>query len=492
MTKRAVVIGAGLGGLATAARLARTGWRVTVCEAGDSFGGKMNRWAPDGFHFDTGPSLITMPWVFRETFEAAGGRLEDYAELVRLDPIAQYRFDDGTEFDYTSRLPEWHATLGRLNSLDVEGFHRFMALGGKLFELSSATFFRRSPFERPRLSELRAITGVPLRHAWGNYQRMVESFFRDRRLRQLFGRYPTYVGSSPYQAPSTLAVIPYIEFSLGGYAVRGGLYRIVEGLADLARAAGAELRACARVTRIVTSRGSVSHVELSGGERIDCDVAVMNGDAATLDELLGRNRNEAGENSAAPPDRSMSGVVFLFGLNRRLRGIQPHTVMFSADYRREFSQIFEHSHFPEDPTVYVNAPSVADRSLAPEGGETLFVMANAPASHTVWDAKKICEARSRILARLRRSGFPAFEGAITVSDVWTPNRLANRYLAPGGAIYGGNSHGWKNAFLRPANRSRKADGLYLVGGSSHPGGGTPTVLMSAAITTRLIERRFGN
>lgn len=470
-----MIIGGGLGGLAVALRLQAAGWQATVCEAGPTFGGKMNTWESGGFHFDTGPSLITMPWVFQDVFAAAGGKLEEHVQLLPLDPVAEYRFDDGTRFAYTSILPGWLATLKRISPGDQAGFFEFLALGAKLFEVSKATFFRRSPFERPAPGEWRAMRHMPLRRGWGNYQRLLEGLFRSPHLRQLYGRYPTYVGSSPWESPATLAVIPYIEFAFGGYAVKGGLYRIVEGLVALARARGVELVPNARVNRIVTKSGVACGVELPSGEILGADVVVMNGDAAAVDGLLGK--------PVLPPtrSRSMSGFVQLIGLRKPLTGIQQHTVCFSADYRHEFSQIFGAQRFPDDPTVYVNAPN---------NGDTLFIMANAPATDVVWDEQMISHARTRVLARLQRAGFPDFQEDIVVNDVWTPSRIASRYLMPGGAIYGSDSHGWKNAFMRPRNENPRVGGLFHVGGSTHPGGGTPTVLMSAEITTRLIRQRY--
>ena len=471
--KHAVIVGGGLGGLAVALRLQTSGWQTTVCEAGPTFGGKMNRWSKDGFHFDTGPSLITMPWVFRDTFAAAGGKLEEHVELKSLDPIAEYRFDDGTRFEYTSVLPDWLATLQRVAPSDQDGFFRFLELGAKLFAVSEATFFRRSPFERPAAGEWRTMKNMPLLQGWGNYQKTVERLFKSPHLRQLYGRYPTYVGSSPWLSPATLAVIPYIEFAFGGYAVTGGLYRIVEGLVALCRERGVELRNNAEVHRILRHNGAASGVELASGEKIPAGIVVMNGDCAATPELLG-------EPKPAPAHRSMSGFVQLYGLRKPLTGIHQHTVCFSANYQREFAQIFDEHRFPDDPTVYVNAP---------EPGDTLFIMANAPATDQTWDDARIAQARGRVFDRLRRAGFPDFRDDVVVSDVWTPTRIATQYRMPGGAIYGTDSHGWRNAFLRPRNENPQVPGLYHVGGSTHPGGGTPTVLMSADITARLIRQR---
>jgi phytoene desaturase len=229
-------------------------------------------------------------------------------------------------------------------------------------------------------------------------------------------------------------------------------------------------------------------VKLADGARLKADVVVMNGDASAANALLG-----APQFAGLPErERSMSGLVFLFGVKRSLPGLPHHSIYFSEDYRREFDQLFDERRHPADPTVYVNAPSRTDRSVVPGVGEALFVMSNAPANdHDAWDETAILEARKRVLRRLRQSGFPDIEQDIVVGDVWTPRRIARRYAMPGGAIYGTHSHGWRKAFFRPPNKDRRYGGLYYVGGSTHPGGGTPTVLLSAQITSALIRRYEG-
>lgn len=485
--KSVVIIGGGLGGLATALRLAVAGWRVVVCEQGRSFGGKMNSWESEGFRFDTGPSLITMPWVFEDLFRAAGERLEDHVELAAVNPLADYVFADGTRLTYSTYLPDWLSTVRQIEPRDAEGFMRFMRLGARLFEVSRETFLRRRPRDAPDLRSLRALRHTPLRHGWGNYHRTVAAHFKSPLLRQLFDRYPTYVGSSPYESPATLAVIPYIEFAFGGWHIRGGLYRLVESIKELASRLGVELRTGARVERIEHGGGRVRGVRLADGDVIDADVVVMNGDAATTRSLLARDGGEGPRRKQALSARSLSGFVMLLGIGSPLPRLSHHTVYFSGDYRREFSQLFDERRFPDDPTVYVSAPSRTDSSLAPDGGETLFVMANAPADEQ-WSDAQTERARGRVLARLAAGGFPDIESDVIVSDVWTPRRIARDYVMPGGAIYGTHSHGWRRAFLRPPNKHARLGGLYHVGGSSHPGGGTPTVLLSAEITCGLIGK----
>ncbi|HEX8500019.1 MAG TPA: phytoene desaturase family protein [Pyrinomonadaceae bacterium] len=491
--RRAVVVGGGLGGLATAVRLAAVGWDVEVCESGPRLGGKMNSFERGGFRFDTGPSLITMPWVFEELFAAAGSSLAEHVKLAPVSPLADYVFDDGTRLRYTSRLPEWLAEVRRVEPRDCDGFMRFMRLGARLFALSRETFLRRPPLAPPDLRSLKALRHLPLGRAWGNYHSTVAAHFRSPHLRQMFDRYPTYVGSSPYSSPATLAVIPYIEFAHGGWHVEGGLYRVVESIAALARGLGVRLHTGARVEAIERGGRRVRGVRLADGTRLAADVVVMNGDAATTEALLGggRRNGHGGQDGAAArrlKERSLSGFVLLLGLKRRLPDLAHHSVYFSKDYRAEFSQLFDGRRFPDDPTVYVCAPSRTDPGLAPEGGETLFVMANAPATDTVWDGRQVETARARVFERLSRGGFPDVAADVVVSDVWTPGRFADAYLCPGGSIYGSHSHGWRSAFLRPPNRHPCVGGLYHVGGSSHPGGGTPTVLLSAQITSELIGR----
>lgn len=487
--KRAIIIGGGLGGLATGLRLAGQGWDVTICEAGPTFGGKMNTWNAGGFRFDTGPSLITMPWIFAELFAALGSRMEDHLELVRLDPIAAYSYDDGTQFIHSTAMPDWLPTIRNLEPRDVDGFLRFMELGARLYEISRDTFLRRTPFAPPRLHELPALKHLPLRYAWGNYHRAVAAHFHSPHLQMMFDRYPTYTGSSPYSSPATLVLIPFIEYAFGGWYIKGGLYRLIETLLEFARCLRLTLLTKSEVKKITIADGRVSGVHLTDGTRLSADVVVMNGDASNVPGMIANGNGQRPAPTLPLQDRSMSGLVFLFGLSRSLPQLHHQQVFFSADYENEFAQIWQERRFPDDPTVYVNIPSRTDRSLVPGAGEVLFVMANAPANHAIeWHEEDISEARRRVLQRLQRGGFPDIENDIVVSDVFTPGRIASRYLMPGGAIYGTHSHGWQKAFLRPPNKDRRYQGLYYVGGSTHPGGGMPIVLSSAQIVTDLISR----
>ena len=485
---RACVIGAGLAGMAIALRLAARGWQVKVLEHNQTLGGKMNRWECEGFRFDTGPSLITMPGVFEELFASAGETMSDHLRLHLVDPLARYHFADGRQFDVAASLPTWLSTLHGVEPHGDIQFLKLMRLGAKLFELSRHTFFRRSPSEPPDWETVAALRYLPLRRAWGSYQKTIHSFFQSPYLRHVYERFPTYVGSSPNRIPATLVVIPYLEHAFGGWYVMGGLYTIIERLRELAEKRGVGFLTGQRVIRVHTRSKRVESIELADGSMHPCSVAIFNGDASVLPALLG----ESAGAEMPGKDRSLSGFVMLVGLRKRLLTAGHHTVCFSGDYKNEFDDLFLRGRFPDDPTVYVSIPSRTDRSLAPADGETLFVMANAPANdRDSWDQTMIETAKNRMMSRLQNSGFPAFENEIAVQSFVTPKTMAERYLMPGGAIYGRNSHGWRNAFFRPPNKHRRIAGLYCVGGSTHPGGGTPTVLLSGRIVSELILKYEG-
>ncbi|MFN7927723.1 MAG: phytoene desaturase family protein, partial [Blastocatellia bacterium] len=326
--KAAVIIGGGLGGLAAALRLAALGWRVTVCEQGERFGGKMNLFEAEGFRFDTGPSLITMPWIFAELFTAAGSRMEDHLQLLPMHPLTAYSFADGTRFTYTSDLPTWLETVRQLEPRDVDGFLQLMTLGARLYELAKNGFLRKPPLAAMTQKDFASLRYLPLRRAWGNYAKVVAAHLRSPQLRQLYNRYPTYVGSSPHAAPAMLLLIPYLEYAFNGWYAPGGLYRIVESLLDLARQHRVTLLTNAKVRRIEQHYNHVTAVQLDDGRRLSAEVVVANCEAADAKVMLG----EPGATRLRPADRSLSGLVFLWGVKRNLRELQHHQVYFSADY----------------------------------------------------------------------------------------------------------------------------------------------------------------
>jgi phytoene desaturase len=477
-----------MGGLAVAARLAAGGHQVTICEQASEVGGKLGRLRRDGFNFDTGPSLLTMPQVFTELFASTGQPLAEVIELVPVEPIAHYRFADGTHLDASGDLERFCAALDQqLTPGSGEDWRRFHARAAAIWRAVREPFLE-SPLAGPRDLARLAVRGRDLVTIapWRTLRDLGTRYLRDPRLRMLLERYATYTGSDPRLAPAALASVPYVEQAFGAWYVRGGLYRLAEALRDRAVARGATLRLDADVVAVETEGPQATGVRLADGERVAADLVVANADATHLyrdllpSPLAASVRRRL--NRATP---SLSGFVLLLGVRGRTPGMGHHTVLFPADYDAEFDAIFGPRPQPvPDPTLFISAPD--DPALAPPGHQTWFVLANAPRQDVVdWTAAGVSDGyRDRLLGLLARRGLDVRDRIVSCQTL-SPADLAARTRAVGGAIYGTSSNGARAAFLRPANRS-PVRGLYLVGGSAHPGGGLPLVTLSARIVADLI------
>lgn len=492
--KSVAIVGAGVGGLATAVRLAAAGYRVTVCESNAQAGGKMNRVQAAGFTFDTGPSLITMPGVFAELFRAVGRSMHDYLRLVPLDPLCRYRWPDGSRFDSQADPAAMAAAVDRFASGEGAGFRAFLAHSHALYDRAARPFLFG---ERPRPTDLLARNGLDTLRidALPTMDRVVRRYFRDPRLVQLFDRYATYNGSSPYRAPGTLCLIPYVEFAGGGWYIPGGLYRLVESLVALCGELGVDLRLNAPVAEVLVAgarrRGRATGLCLADGSTVVADAVVVNADPLYARDVLfaPRWRAATGSRPVTPAaDLSCSGFVLLLGTTCHWPQLAHHNILFSADYPAEFRAIFAERRPAPDPTIYISYSSASDPTQAPPGGGNLFVLVNAPpvADPAQWAAWAGPYAE-RVLDRLAGT-LPGLRDQIVYRQTLTPADFAGRYHAYGGALYGYASHSRLAAFARPANRAPGITGLYFVGGSAHPGGGVPLVLLGARLVAGIVQR----
>lgn len=483
---RVIVVGAGLGGLAAAIRLAVAGRQVLVFEKNERVGGKLNLLREAGYTFDTGPSLLTMPWVLEELFTAAGRRMDDYLTIMPIEPTCRYHWPDGTRFHAWQRLPQLVKEIERLSAADVPAFFRFLAYAAQIYATVADPFLLRPFNGLPDLLTPRLIRDGWRIDALRTVDAAVSSFFRSPYLRQVFNRYATYNGSSPYRAPATFNVIAYIELTEGGWYVRGGMYTLAQALERLAKELGVTIYTAAPVAAIETDGATVTGVRLANGEKLTASQVLVNADPSyTYQTLLpGQERMAA---HLARQETSCSGFVLFLGVDRRY-DLAHHNIFFSSDYPGEFAAIFTKGVPAADPTIYIAATSVTDPDHAPPGHMNLFVLVNAPArSRRVNWKREARPYRDCIIAKLERMGLSDLSRHIVYEQIWTPEAIERRYNAPGGAIYGWASHSPFAAFMRPPLRARGLRGLYFVGGGTHPGGGIPLVLLSG----RAVAERMG-
>jgi phytoene desaturase len=470
-----IVVGGGVGGMVCALLLARDGHHVVLHERLDRLGGKLAEHRRDGFTFSVGPSLLTLPGLFADL----GVRLD----LVEPAEICRYRFPDGSVLSAPRDPRQMAAAVDKLAPGEGRGWLAFHAWARECFAASRRAFFTGPAVRPPRDARLADLLAVaPGRTLDG----LARRFFRDPRLRQYVGRYATYAGSSPYRAPAALGCIPAIEHDDGGWYVPGGLPRIADALAGLLADAGVEVRLGSHVTRVRAGRDRVDGVWLASGEFMCADAVVVNADAAQLYGRLLPDRSRL--RRVAALGRSSSAFLMLAGVEGRTDGLPHHSVVFSGDYPREFADIFRRGRPPEDPTVYIGCSAVDDPGQAPPGTENWVMLVNVPARDPARWPMTPEAYRDLVLERLAARGHD-LAGRLRFVDLFTPADLRDRYGAFGGAIYGTPYHGMLAPFRRPANRGPR-HGLYLAGGSTHPGGGLPMVAMSGRLVAGLVNEDF--
>jgi phytoene desaturase len=489
MSKRVLVIGAGLGALSGALRLARLRFDVTLFEKNPQIGGKLHEKKLGDYRFDAGPSLLTMPFVIDELFEFLGFARRDFLEFVPIEPICRYFYPGGARVDASSDIEKMKREIARLSPRDAEVYENFLSYTERIYKLT-ADIFLFSPIhefdEILKWRNLPTLLKLPLIDPRRSVHQAVARFFKDSRVAQLFDRYATYNGSDPYRAPATLNVIPYVEYVLGSYYIRGGMYRLAQALLEIAGKLGVKIHASRRVEKILHDGRRATGL-LADGEKFDADYILCGQDVVTAHNQLidGFTKRRAKLNRLEP---SCSGLVFLWGVDKKHPELAHHNIFFSGDYKKEFTQIFEEKRPPDDPTIYVAITSKSDPDHAPQNGENWFVLLNMPyLTGAINWRDETARMREMVLAKLRQKGFD-LANRIEEEFVLSPENFEQNYLSNRGSIYGISSNSRRTAFKRPANRSRELKGLYFAGGSTHPGGGIPLVMLSGKIAAELIAK----
>lgn len=493
---RIVVIGAGVGGLAAAARLAVRGHEVTILEQGDRVGGKLFTYRRDGFAFDTGPSLFTLPAVYRDLFLKTGGPLEEAVDLQPVEPGFGYHFADGSSVTVPGVDPGKAARAfgDAFGGSAREDWRQLIARGGEMWRLTREPFLQ-SPLDGWRtLLKVATPSAVRAIAPRTTLRDLGQQYLSDWRLRQVLDRYATYSGSDPRRAPAVFATVPYMEQTFGAWHIGGGLGTLADALEKRCLERGVGIRLRADVAEVLLADGRVAGVRTVDGERIPAEIVVANADAHHLyNDLLDDPRAKGPARSLAKAAPALSGFVILLALRGRTPGIHHHNVWFPRDYDGEFDAIFGRNPHPaRDPAIYACVPD--DPLMRPDDDtEAWFILVNTPRhgngmrGSVDWAAPGLAdEYADLLLQRLAERGTD-IRDRVLWRELRTPADLAHDTRAPGGSIYGSSSNGPRAAFQRPANQS-PIPGLYLVGGSAHPGGGLPLVGMGAEIVADLIPR----
>lgn len=484
------VIGAGVAGLASAIRLARLGCQVEVFEKNGTPGGKMSQIEQGGYRFDTGPSLFTMPSWLEELFEFGGAKLGDFLSYRRLDPVSRYFYEDGTVIDAYADPDKFAAELKEKVWEHPDNVLRYLAESRKIFGITSPVFLQNSihiPANYLRKEFVRAYLALPAIRPFETLHRTNSLFFRNPKTIQLFDRFATYNGSDPYRTPATMMVIPHLEHNLGAFFPSGGIFKIASALELLATSLGVHIHYHAGVTGITEDRGRAAGVTVNG-ENLAFDLVVSDVDLYHLYAvLLSRTRLPKVWFSH---DRSTSALIFHWGLNVTSPSLDVHNVLFSGDYRDEFRHLFDLKRISKDPTVYIYISCKASEDDAPAGRENWFVMINTPENTGQdWDALTV-ESRQRIVEKIARMTGIRPDEHIETEHISDPRDIEARTSSLGGSLYGNSSNSMWAAFRRHPNRMPGIRGLYLVGGSVHPGGGIPLCLSSAKIAAELIKKQY--
>jgi len=492
------IIGAGIGGLSAAARLAKTGHSVEIFEASPRTGGKcQTEWIGD-YAFDTGPSLFTLPAVYKDLFLKTGKRIENELTLTATDPSFRYNFPDGKSVDFVNLdLPKTCAAIDRALGKEAgDAWHRLMQRAEVMWDISRNPFITSpTPSLRALLKEKGRVRNLRLMAPWSSLRKITQGYSQDLHIVSIVDRYATYTGSDPRKAQPALLTIPFIETSFGAWHIQGGVGKLGQALTSRCESLGVKIHLNSPVAAINIEKNKADGITLASGEQLNFDIVIANADpSAVYEELIDHSVSAAKSErrKLANSEKSLAGFVLLLGLdNSKLAGPPPelkhHNIYFPRDYDAEFDQIFKSKTPVTDPTIYICNPQDESMTKRPNT-EAWFVLINAPRHDPKagWDwSTGGAHYAQQIIAKLDSLGLQVSE-RIDVMEFRTPLDLQNATGAPGGSIYGTAAHGARSVFSRAKNQS-PVTGLYFVGGGAHPGGGLPLVGISAELVVDAIN-----
>ena len=483
----AVVIGTGFGGLAAAIRLSVKGYRVQMLEKLDAPGGRAYVHKQDGFTFDAGPTIITLPHLIGELFTLCGREMKDHVDLRLMSPFYRIRFDDGTHFDYSNNDEEMLAQIEQLSPEDVQGFKNLMVASERCFQLGFVEL-GMVPFETFG-DVVKAMPNLIKMKAWQTIYGLVAKHIKHPKLRIVMSFHPLLIGGNPYSVTAVYALIHSLERRWGVHSAMGGTGAIVNALVNLLEERQVPIRYNAPVTRIRVADGRATGVELDSGEFIPADIVVSNGDAAwTYRHLVEPQHRKHWTDRRIAKGKYSSGLfVWYFGTDRRYEDVPHHMMVLGPRYKGLLQDIFKNHTLSKDFSLYLYRPTATDPSLAPPGCDSFYVLSVVPnlSSETDWPAVTV-QYQDAIATALEESVLPNLRQHVVSSKVTTPQDFQDRLWSYKGAGFGLEPILVQSAWFRPHNRSEDVDGLFMVGASSQPGAGVPSVLMSAKMLEQVV------
>ncbi|TVP82786.1 MAG: phytoene desaturase [Alkalicoccus sp.] len=489
MTKKAVIIGAGLGGLSAAIRLQHHGFQVTVIEKNFHPGGKLHEVHLGSAGFDFGPNTITMPHVFNDVLKQTGRKPEDYFEFIQLPRHTTNSFEDGSSFTFSSNKEDMKQELFALDPASADKYESYQEEVEKLFRLADKHFLKRTFRSWKDFISLPLAKGLLSSRPLETMDSFHRRFFKDERIISAFNRYATYIGSSPFNSPATFSLIGHLELSDGVYYTKGGNFRIADGLKKAAAESGVEFIYGEEVVSLKVQNNTISEAVTNSDKTVAGDVFLLNGDLLSQYPRLvaSEHRPSFSDKKAASSDPSVSAYVLMAASNKR-HPLNHHHVFFSRNPKKEFEDIFNKGQYSSDPTVYICTSSKTEPSRSPDG-DNLFILVNAPPLSNGASTHKF--SKEIVFEKLRRFGLD-LSSSITDSMEVSPAVIEKRFNAYRGALYGLSSNKKKNTFLRPFNKAADLNNLYFSGGSTHPGGGSPMVTLSGQNVAELIIKHHLN
>lgn len=487
-----IVIGAGIGGITAATHLARRGVKVTVLEKNSHPGGRCDRFSRDGHHFDAGPTLLVMPLLYESEFASLGTSMQEMLDLRRVDPTYHLTFDDGSQLALTSDMKSMQEQLEAFEPGSFSGLLRYMEEGHRHYHLGVEKLVNR---DFRKASDFFRLENIPLLYQLKpivSHYRNMSAYFDDPRLKAAFTFQDVYMGLSPFEAPATFSMMPYTELAHGVWYPKGGMYSIVQALAQLATEAGVQFEFDAPVKAIDVMKDQARGVILSDSRRLEADAVLANADLPYVYQNLLPPEKEAERLNRKR--FSCSVISFFWGVDKSYEQLPPHILFLADDYRANFDSIIRELGLPANPCLYIHAPARLDRSMAPQGQDTLIAI--VPVGHMSendeqdWAAIRD-RARQHVIRRLEMLGVADLEQHIKFEINYTPLSWRKRYNLMKGSTHGLCHNLAQLGYFRPRNRHSRYHNLYFVGASTHPGTGMPTAMVSGRLAAERIVDELG-